>query len=307
VTQFYHGSVSPDGRFFIAGAQDNGTQIGTIDSLNWRHPLGGDGAYTAINPQIPSVVYSASQFANFFRSINTGAGWKNSRNGLSDDFLFITPLAMDNNFPDRLWTGGLRLWRTDNRAELWSSASTLLPAKVSALAVAPGNSNLVVAGTSGGDLVRNQNATIASGNTQWTVTRPRDGFVSWITFDPIDPNTVYASYAGFGGQHVWRSTDAGATWAALSSNLPDIPVHSIAVDPTRRERLYLGTDLGVFVSLDSGNTWNVENTGFANVITETVLVAEGQYGPAVYAFTHGRGAWRAELVFPGPKRRSARK
>jgi hypothetical protein len=307
VTQFYHGSVSPDGRWFIAGAQDNGTQVGTIDSLNWRHALGGDGAYTAINPEIPSIVYSSSQFANFFRSVNTGAGWRNSRNGLSDDFLFITPLAIDANTPDRLWTGGLRLWRTDNRGELWSSASTTLPAKVSAIAVTPRNSNLVIAGTGGGDLVRSENATTAGGNTQWAVLHPRDGFVSWITFDPIDPNTIYATYAGFGGEHLWRSTDAGATWTPLTSNLPDIPVHSIAVDPTRRERLYLGTDLGVFVSLDSGATWNVENTGFANVITETVLVAEGQYGPAVYAFTHGRGAWRAELVFPGPKRRSIRK
>jgi hypothetical protein len=84
-------------------------------------------------------------------------------------------------------------------------------------------------------------------------------------------------------------------------------VHSLAVDPTRPDRLYLGTDLGVFVSLDRGRTWAVENTGFANAITETVLVAQGEYGPAVYAFTHGRGAWRAELQFQSkPKRRAVR-
>ncbi|HEX8409330.1 MAG TPA: hypothetical protein VF883_10720, partial [Thermoanaerobaculia bacterium] len=114
--------------------------------------------------------------------------------------------------------------------------------------------------------------------------------------------------AGFGGQHVWVSNDSGATWTPIDGNLPDIPVHSIAIDPTRNARLYLGTDLGVFVSLDRGATWAVENTGFANAVTETVLIARGADGPAIYAFTHGRGAWRADLVpVETGKRRAARR
>ena len=107
------------------------------------------------------------------------------------------------------------------------------------------------------------------------------------------------------------STDNGVTWTARDGSgdgvLPDIPVHSIAVDPSRPNRLYLGTDLGVFVSLDRGQTWAVENSGFANAVTETVLIGKGENGPAVYAFTHGRGAWRAELVFQiSPRRRPSR-
>lgn len=309
VTQFYHGSVSPDGYTFMGGTQDNGTVIGSIDAgpNRWRHALGGDGAYTAIDPGSPTTVYGSSQYGNVYRSVNGGAGWRNARSGLNDDFLFIAPLAMDPNAPSRLWIGGRRMWRTEDRAEQWFAVSTLLPAQVSAIAIAPGNSNLVLGGTNGGHIVRNANATAAHSQIAWDVTRPREGFVSWIAFDPIDPSLVYATYAGFGGEHVWRSTDAGVTWSPLASNLPDIPVHAIAVDPTRRERLYLGTDLGVFVSLDGGASWAVENTGFANVVSDTVIVAQGHYGPAVYAFTHGRGAWRAELVFPGPKRRSVRK
>ncbi len=309
VTQFYHGSVTPDGTTFMGGAQDNGTLIGSIDAgpNAWRHAIGGDGAYTAIDPEVPGLFYGSSQNGNVYRSVNSGAGWRGARGGLNDDFLFITPFAMDPNATSRLWIGGRRMWRTEVRGEQWFAVSTMLPGQVSAIAVAPRNSNLVLAGTNGGHIVRNDNATNAHSQIVWNATRPREGFVSWIAFDPIDTRTVYATYAGFGGEHVWSSTDGGVTWAPLVSNLPDIPVHSLVVDPTRRERLYLGTDLGVFVSLDSGTTWAVENTGFANVVTETVLVGEGHYGPAVYAFTHGRGAWRAELVFPGPKRRSIRK
>jgi photosystem II stability/assembly factor-like uncharacterized protein len=308
VTQFYHGSVSPDGRMYMGGTQDNGTIIGTIDAgpNEWRHVLGGDGSYTAIDAEVPTTVYGSSQYGNVFRSVNGGAGWRNVRGSLSDDFLFITPFAMDMNKTTRLWIGGRRMWRTEDRGEQWATVSTLLPGQVSAIAVAPRNSSLVLAGTNSGHIVRNADATNAHAQIAWSATQPRAGFVSWIAFDPIDTNTVYATYAGFGGEHLWRSIDAGVTWSAVASNLPDIPVHSIAIDPTRRERLYLGTDLGVFVSLDSGATWSVENTGFANVVTETVIIGQGHFGPAVYAFTHGRGAWRAELVSPGPKRRSVR-
>ncbi len=308
VTQFYHGSISPDGRMWMGGTQDNGTIIGSYDmSTNeWRHALGGDGAYTAIDTEIPTTIYGSSQYGNVYRSVNGGAGWRNARGALNDDFLFIAPLAIDANKTQRLWIGGRRLWRTEDRAEQWAMVSQILPGQVSAIAVAPGNSNLVLAGTNSGHIVRNTDATNAHAQTTWSLTQPREGFVSWIQFDPIDANVVYATYAGFGGEHLWRSTDAGATWEPIINNLPDIPVHSIAIDPTRRERFYLGTDLGVFVSLDSGATWNIENTGFANVVTELVTIAQGHYGPAVYAFTHGRGLWRAELVFPGPKRRSVR-
>ncbi|MGZ7078756.1 MAG: WD40/YVTN/BNR-like repeat-containing protein, partial [Thermoanaerobaculia bacterium] len=128
-----------------------------------------------------------------------------------------------------------------------------------------------------------------------------------ISFDPADDGVVYATYAGFGGgAHVWKSPDGGTTWSPLdgsgSDQLPDIPAHSLAVDPTHAGRLYLGSDLGIFVSNDAGEHWQVENTGFAPVITELVLIAAGEHGPAVYAFTHGRGVWRAELVEPRRRR-----
>ena len=309
VTQFYHGAVSPDGRTFIAGAQDNGTLMGSTDRgpNRWWDVVGGDGGYVAFDPQNPDTIYAEYQFANIYRSTNGGLSFRRIRSGLVDDFLFITPFTLDPNDPRCLWTGGLKMWRTVNRGDNWQPASAPLPAAVSAVAVQPGNGNVVLAGTSAGHIVRTDDAAAAGPATQWAVAQPREGFVSSIAFDPTDPNTVYATYAGFGGDHVWMSTDAGRTWAPRNSTLPDIPVHSLAVDPTRPNRLYLGTDLGVFVSLDRGLTWAVENTGFANAVTETVLVAQGEYGPAVYAFTHGRGAWRAELQFQTkPKRRAVR-
>jgi hypothetical protein len=309
-TQFYHGAVSPNGRTFFAGAQDNGTVRGTIDGgINgWKMVYGGDGGYSAIDPVDPNVVYVEYQGAQIRRSANGGTVFFLANNGLQDNFLFITPFVLDTSDTRRLWTGGTRLWRSDDRGSNWKIASTQVGGLVSAIAIAPGDGNRVLAGSSTGDIVRNDAATLASTATTWATVSPRSGFVSSLAFDPTNRDIAYATYAGFGGSHVWRSIDAGATWTSIdgigTGKLPDMPVHSIAVDPSRPSRLFLGTDLGVFVSTDSGATWQVENTGFANVVTEWIVVGQGVRGPAIYAFTHGRGAWKAELVAP-VRRRSA--
>jgi photosystem II stability/assembly factor-like uncharacterized protein len=315
VTQFYHGAVFPDGRQFIAGAQDNGTVVGNTDTGpdSWTMVAGGDGGYVAIDAN-SSMVYASSQWGNVLYAVgpNLRTRFNSMTGGLEeDDFLFIAPFTLDPQVGRTVWMGGTSLWKT-NSFNRWGRASAKVPNDAKISAVAAATSDRVVAGTTAGDIIRNDQATSSNVDTVWASTRPRAGFVSSLAFDPADSNVVYATYAGFGGgAHVWRSTDFGATWTPIDGSgdgaLPDIPVHSLAVDPTRRDRLYLGTDLGVFVSLDGGQTWSVENSGFAAVVTETVVIARGVSGPAVYAFTHGRGAWRAELTVPvGPKRRGVR-
>ena len=312
VTQFYHGAVSPDGNTFLGGTQDNGTLRGTIDGgpNNWLNVLGGDGGYVAIDQLEPRYMYGESQWGYMARSTNGGDGWRRIFSDLREEqFLFVTPFTMDPHYETRrLWIGGRSMWRSNDRGDNWFPASTPFPALISAIAVHPTNSNVVISGTAEGHIARITTATSANVSTVWPMIQPRQGFVSSLAFDPSEPTTVYATYAGFGGgAHIWVSNDSGATWNPLQGNLPDMPVHAIAIDPTRRDRLYLGTDLGVFVSLDRGQTWAVENTGFANAVTEAVFVARGAAGPAIYAFTHGRGAWRAELVFAtGPRRRGSR-
>jgi hypothetical protein len=280
--------------------------VGSIDDGPdaWKRVVGGDGGYVAVDPNDPSSIYAEYQFANFYVSRNGGATWGPMILGLSDQFLFITPFTLDPNLTSRLWLGGRSMWRNDTG--IWRRASATLPGLVSAMAVAPGDSNRVLAGTNEGSIARTSSATIDSATSVWSLVKPRDGFVTSLTFDPHDANVVWATYAGFGGSHVYRSADGGATWQPRDGNLPDIPVHSVAIDPVHSGRLYLGTDLGVFVSSDHGSSWSVENTGFAAVVTEAVVIGPGQFGPAVYAFTHGRGAWRAELVQPGVRRRSVR-
>jgi photosystem II stability/assembly factor-like uncharacterized protein len=302
-TQFYHGAASPDGHDFMGGAQDNSTPYGTegggIDG--WRMLYGGDGGYVAFDPTNKRRLYSEYQYASMARSEDGGNSWINAYNALNDDFLFITPYALDPNDSNRLWLGGAHVWMSSNRGEIWQTVSTPVDGLISAIAVAPGNPDRVVAGTSTGSIVYSDAATSATNLTTWSSTKPQAGFVSSITFDPANTNVVYATYALFGVKHLWRSEDGGKSWTAIGADLPDIPMHSTAVYGSR---LYLGTDLGILVSQDRGATWGAD-TSFPAVITEALFIGQGTRGPALYAFTHGRGAWRAELV-DAARRRIAR-
>ncbi len=323
VTQFYHGTVLPGAASYMGGTQDNGTIRGRVGSgrNGWFEILGGDGGYSAVDPNAPGILYASTQGGQVWRSVDFGTNFQAVTNGIfdlggSDDFtarpdnyLFITPFVMDPNDSLRLWIGGRRLFRTDNGADLWNPASSELgrEGKVSALAVAPGDSDRVLAGTSSGEVFRSDIATVADGDTAWERSLPRRGWVSWLAFDPRDADVVYATYARFGGDHVWRSDNGGASWRPLDGSgperLPNIPVHALVVDPHDARRLYLGTDLGVFVTVDGGVTWAVESTGFAAVVTESLALATGGGGTAyLFAFTHGRGAWRVAL---GPASSSA--
>ena len=71
----------------------------------------------------------------------------------------------------------------------------------------------------------------------------------------------------------------------------------LAVDPRDGRRLYLGTDMGIFVSTDGGGHWAVENTGFASVLTESLTLQQKPDGTVtLFAFTRGRGAWKVDVA-----------
>lgn len=120
-----------------------------------------------------------------------------------------------------------------------------------------------------------------TGNGSWS---PGQGRVNVIMEDPKDPKTIYLG-APNGG--LWRSKDDGATWLALTDDLPRIGVGAIAIDPNDSKVIYLGMgddeasdcpSIGVMKSIDAGSTWNLTGlvftaTGGTNVKCTDVIIS----------------------------------
>jgi Putative binding domain, N-terminal/NHL repeat/Bacterial Ig domain len=267
---FYSECGLGPGRFFNTGWYANTISVDPTD-VN-RVWVGGvelfrsdDGGFVAIDPGNTNVIYAATGGGFIRKSSDGGRTFVAAVNGIADlGFVYIAPLVIDPSDGARLWTGGRRLWRTTDGASRWTAAGAQIQqGSYSAIAVAPSDSNFVLAGTNAGQIFRSGNALSAGLASQWTFATPRGGYVSWISFDPVDPSVVYATYSTFGGVHVWRSADGGATWSGIDGSgagaLPDVPVHCLVVDPQNRNRLFIGSDVGVFVTTDGGETWAVES------------------------------------------------
>lgn len=308
VTQFYHGTAYPDGTSYLAGAQDNGTSRGT-DAAGpnaWTNLTCGDGGYTGVDPTNANVLYAGCQNVDIRKSSNGGGSWPSADSGIStaESTAFIPPFQMDPNNSQRLWFGGSRAWRTDNAATNWTAASALFNSgndDVTAIAVATGNSNLVLmAGNSGSNRIyRTTTGTTDTSASAWTSTAV-GGYVAALAFAPSNSNIAYAAIATFGATHVLKSIDGGSTWSAAAGSgggaLPDVPALAVVVHPTDPNRVWVGTDVGVFVSQDGGANWAAEITSFPNVSTEWLQIIGTGNSAQLFAFTHGRGAFKLSLA-----------
>jgi len=313
VTQFYHGLPFPDGSSYFGGTQDNGTIRGTdAGGVNdWREIYGGDGGYVAIDPTNPNILYAENTGLSMKKSTDGGRTFTDLPLGFGGDSLFITPFAMDPSNPRRLWTGAIAIVRTEDGGATWEQVGDSIGTNsgfVSAIAVSPTDSSHVLIGKTTGLVHRKYDALFLINpfsppvpnrdRYQWAYFS-LPGYVSGLAIDPYNKYIAYATVSTFGVKHVWRSVDGGVSWHSIDGDgpraLPDVPVHCIVVDPSNTSRLYVGTDLGVFVSPDGGASWAVEYSGFANTVVESLAINTANGISSLYAFTHGRGAYRVTL------------
>ncbi len=303
ITQFYGMGVSPNGTV-VAGTQDNGTLIYKGDSENWTETFGGDGGYSAADPTDSNYLYGEYVHLQIHRSTNGGT----FSNYIYDSAMeadgpnFIAPFILDPNNENRLLGGADNLWVSDDAkagTPTWNSRKSPIASSsaISAIAVAKGNSDLIYVGHNDGSFYKTIDGT--TDNPVWTEIDSVDlpqRYLMRIAIDPLDTEIIYASFGGYNENNLWKSTDGGANWVSASgvdsNNLPPAPVRTIAIHPSVTNQLYAGTEVGIFTSEDSGVTWNITNDGPANVsVDELVWIGD----ETLYAATHGRGVFRADL------------
>lgn len=298
ITQYYGFDIHPTEEMIIGGTQDNGTHMYFgEDRVNWWQWFGGDGGYCSWDQQQPNFVYGATPFAGIYGSSNMGSGTGTLSLPNTTGSSFITPFTIDHQNGDRMMLGTDNVFYTENLrsqpAVSWTDASGSI-GTIRALAFNPHDASSGFAGTSNGQVHRSTN--LDSGTPSFSLTSLSGGGVStWFEVDPHDLNgdTIYATFAGFGPDKVYKSTDQGVNWTSIHGDLPNIPVYTVSVDPNNPARLYLGTEIGMFTTEDNTNggpfTWEHYDYGAA----WTRIMQIRWRGDTMYFCTHGRGIYKA--------------
>lgn len=295
------------------GTQDNGTLrtlTGAID--DWTRILGGDGFYVIVDHTNSSVIYAEFQNGSLRKSINNGGSFSSAMNGIdynNERHNWSTPVEMapyDNNV---LYYGSNRLYRTSNGAGLWTAISGDLTdgpgagnlgfGTITTIGVSPNTPGVVYVGTDDANVWVTSNDgglwTNVSGGLP-------DRWVTRVTVHPTNPAIAYVTFSGYKvgdhAAHIYKTENSGTSWTPIGGNLFDAPINDVVIDPDYPDSiLYIGTDFGVYMSNNDGDTW-VELALGMPAVTPTHDLDFHQATRKLVAGTHGRSMYSITIACP---------
>ncbi len=319
VVQFYNVEVDNAKPFRAYGSiQDNGSWRGPSNYrpgrsrlTDWERVPGGEASTMAIDPDDENVFYSEGFYGNINRSTFEPRETENIRPKDVDGEpplrgQWLAPFILSPHNSRVIYHGMQYVFRSMNQGQSWERISDDLTfndptrqgnipfATITALSESPQRFGVLYAGTDDGRLHGTRN-----GGHQWrdlTSGLPTK-WVSRVVASKYDEATAYVTLNGKRDNdfqvYVYRSRDFGETWEDISEGIPGGPVNVILEDPFHEEILYVGTDLGVYVTLDSANTWHVLGKDLPITFVHDLAIQERD--KVLVAATHGRGMYTLRL------------
>lgn len=297
------------------GLQDNGVMTGPATPLQphqqadtWRAIYGGDGGAVQVDPRDNSTVYTESQFGHMSRLEKGGRTSIRPIHKLKETsyrFNWVTPILLSPHSPDILYTGTQKVLRSLDRGATWTPISGDLTTNpkagdvpfgtITTLTESPKRFGLLYAGTDDG-LVQ----VSRDGGFTWKRAEkglPKDRWVTRVEASVHDEGTAYATFSAYRNDAsealVFKSEDYGATWTSLKGNLPEENLNVVREDPANPRLLFVGSDFGVFASLDGGQRWEVLGRGMPHVpVHDLAIQAKAR---DLVVGTHGRSAFVAPI------------
>ncbi len=315
VGQFYTVAVDDAKPYRIyGGLQDNGVRRGSSlsrpgEGAPWQMIGGGDGAYIAIDPR-DGTVYTGYQFGNYTRYDPDGSTHElRPRAALGEAPLrynWQTPVKLSSHNPDIVYFGANRLFRSMDRGESWSAISEDLSrtdqrgdvpfGTITSFDESELRFGLIWAGTDDGQLWLTRD-----GGVSWSAvneTLPVGRWVSRVVASAHDAQRAYLSLNGYRNDdttaYLFRSDDLGTRWKPISKGLPAEAINVVREDPINPQVLYVGTDRGVYVSLDRGESWLGLGAGLPPVPVHDLVVHPTER--ELVAATHGRSVWVLDVL-----------
>jgi photosystem II stability/assembly factor-like uncharacterized protein len=323
VGQFYSVAVDMARPYNVyGGLQDNGVWTGPSTyraDYDWydrgQYPykpiMGGDGMMVQVDWRDNATAYTGFQFGNYFR-VNKNTG-EMKRLVVPTEvgegklrWNWESPILISRHNQDVIYFGSNRFHRSMNRGDEFKTLSGDLtkgavPGDVAfgtltTIDESPLKFGLIYAGSDDGLLHVSKD-----GGYTWTKISdnlPQNLWVSQVSASAHDEGTVYVSLNGYRDDHfrpyVFVSTDYGQTWQSISQTLPNEPVNVVREDPKNANLLYVGTDHGLYLSLDKGKTFVRASSGTLPAVAVHDLVVHPRENELVVG-THGRSLYTANV------------
>ncbi|MEI6901128.1 MAG: hypothetical protein WCL00_14725, partial [Bacteroidota bacterium] len=270
VMQFYRLATSKtDADFIIAGAQDNGTN--KLNGGVWQNIQGGDGMECLIDYSDAKYIYASLYYGELTRSVDGGNTFTQmfDPKKVNEQGGWVTPMIMHPSDPKILFAGLHNIWKTTDRGVNWGPISNFAGnGNFRALTIAPSNPNYIYAAA------YNQLVQSTNGGTSWNITYTAEVQISYIVVDPTKPDRIWLALSGFKDGSKVLKIDNG-TLTNVSGTLPNVPVNCIVYQNNSVERLYIGTDIGVFTRDKSSKDWELFNDGLPPVVINELEIHYG--------------------------------
>ena len=318
----------------MGGPSQNTSQSGVI-SDDWFVTVGGDGFWQATDPNDPNIVYSEYQYGNVYRyDKKSGEGISIKPREQKDEMTYKwnwnAPMLVSSHNGQRLYMAANKVFRSDDRGNTWEVISDDLTAQVDrnsfpvmgkywpaeavakdvstsqwgtivSLVESPVKEGLIYAGTDDGVI-----SVTEDGGKNWNQTKsfpgvPEYTYVSDIWADRFDENVVYASFNNLKRDdfkpYLLKSDDKGKSWNPVSGNLPENgSVHTFAQDFKRQDLWFVGTEFGIFFSVDNGSNWVQMKSGIPTTAIFDIAIQERESDLVLATF--GRGFYILDNYSP---------
>jgi photosystem II stability/assembly factor-like uncharacterized protein len=324
---FYYIYGGTQDNFSLGGPSRTRSGHGIVNS-DWFVTNGGDGFESAIDPKNPNIVYAQAQYGVLVRYDRqsgeiTGIQPKPGAGEPELRWNWDAPLLASAHVDKRIYFAANKVFRSDDYGNTWTAISTDLTRQIDrntlpvmgrvqsmdaiaknastspygnivAFHESPIEAALLYAGTDDGLIHVTED-----GGLTWTKIDcnaipgvPERTYVNFLLASQHDLNVVYAAFNhhkyGDFRPYLYKSTDRGRSWKAISNNLPERgSTYAIAEDHIDRDLLFVGTEFGCFFSPDGGGYWKALKAGLPTIAVRDIAIQKRENDLVLGTF--GRG------------------